>query len=108
MKIIRDLLCAVLLLSGCGGGSELGEACEEVAMAGCLRSLTCNLTFTDERLCADNAVYACCEEDGTCGEALDASQADRWSTCAADLETQPCDEVQEAPPPSCVGLPLAP
>ena len=102
---LRPLLCAVALIAGCAGDTDRGDVCEQVAMAGCLRALTCNLTFTNERTCADAAVYDCCEEAGTCDDDLDATEAGQWETCAADIEEQPCEEVQAGPPPSCAGLP---
>jgi len=111
MRPARTVQLAVALAVACGGAAgtatDLGQACEQVARAGCMRSLTCNLTFTDPDLCADNAVHTCCESDGVCGERLDRDQAARWATCATDLEAQPCDQVQAGPPASCASLPLA-
>ncbi len=109
MTMLRALFLAVALMAGCdvgpGEGTDRGDACEQVAMAGCLRALTCNQTYTHERICADAAVRDCCEDAGTCDEPLDATEADLWEACAADIEEQPCEEFEEAPPSSCAGLP---
>lgn len=107
MRALLSILA--LLLNACndgGGGSATREAaCQTVGAAQCLKTLECNLGFTDAELCTQLIVDRCCGEAGTCDDGLSADQRVAFQQCEADLEAQPCAQAAQ-PPASCVALSL--
>lgn len=99
-------MVVLVALSGCAesmeAASDKRSNCRMVGEASCKRALACNQTFTDETLCTNLFVGACCESDASCDEAVDGAA---WSTCVSDIEAASCETFSERnPPASCASL----